>query len=454
MKKLMGDSRVDGLPVRAGIYLRVSTQDQKEGHGMQMQKTKCEAMATVKEWSIAKIYEDEGISGMVNENERPGFSQLLKDAKAKEIDAVIVYALDRLGRRAQIVLRTIENLAEMGIKVASCRENFDTSTAVGKFVVTMFADLSELERNTIVERTKLGLEERRKIDGDIGGNVPMGYERKMGTVVINEEKAEVVRFIFKRRYIDFRYMYEIADELNEKGLPKPTKRGKVWKASVVQRILDNEAKYRGGFRNRSKFRWPRILPEDFDEQEAKANRIKDNDQLLNLPDPTGNPKFIKTQITGRNRKICRSKRAIEQLKALENGEIIPSPWSIDIPKKPKPFEEKIDIKTIPETSSSPIRKRISPKLNIPSPQNIRKKQQPDKESSILNIPSPKSSIPTTDKNKETDPKEKSSSLPKIPKLSSIINVESSPPRPPHLTRIRLQPKNSSKKSQIPIKRSI
>ena len=440
MNGWLGDD--DGLPIRAGIYLRVSTLDQKEGHGIQMQKTKCEAMVTVKGWSISKVYMDEGISGTINENERPGFSQLLKDVKSKEIDAVIVYALDRLGRRTQIVLRTIEKLNSMGIKVVSCRENLDTSTPTGTFMLTIFAALSQLERDTIVERMKAGTEERRKIDGDIGGQIPMGYVRKMSTVMINEEKAVIVRYIFQRRYIDFRYMYEIADELNEKNAPKPTKRGKVWKASVVQRILDNEAKYRSGYRNQSKFRWPRILPEDFDEQEAKANRVKDQQNILNLPDPTGNPEFIKTQLTGGDRKISRSKRAIEQLKSLEKGEVIPSPWAIILPKKPKPFEEKFDIKIIPDTSPSPPRKTKPPSINIPSPKNTKRE-----------VPLvPKIVIPSPENTKRKVPPRIVIPLPLLPEMPIFSPVEHSPPRPPPTARIRLQPKNNAKKPCFSTKR--
>ena len=471
MKSWLGDSS-DGLPIRAGIYLRISTLDQKEGHGIQMQKTKCEAMATVKGWSISKVYKDEGISGTVNETERPAFSQLLKDAKNKEIDAVIVYALDRLGRRTQIVLRTIENLDNQGVKVVSCRENLDTSTPTGTFMVTIFAALSQLERDTIVERMKAGTEERRKIDGDIGGHVPMGYVRKMSTVMINEEKAEIVRYIFQRRYIDFRYMYEIADELNEKGAPKPTKRGKVWKSSVVQRILDNEAKYKGGYRNKSKFRWPRILPEDFDEEEARVNQAKKQDKLLDLPDPTGNPKFTKTQLTGGDRKIARSRRAIEQLKSLEKGEIIPSPSTIELPKKPKYFDDKREIKIIADTEASSIEKIPSPILNIPSPENIRRNDSsttsyykqnsnnipsPKKASTIpkVSIPSPKKattipevSIPSPALHIPSPETKRLFLIPEIPSISEVSrrNISYSPPRPPPTMRMRLQPKNNFKKS--------
>jgi len=370
---------------RAGIYLRVSTLDQKDGHGIELQKTKCKAMATVKGWTITKTYKDEGISGTIKETERPGFSQLIQDATDRVIDAVIVYALDRLGRRTQIVLRTIENLADMGIKVVSCRENLDTSSAAGTFMVTIFAALSQLERDTIVERMKAGTEERRKVDGDIGGHMPMGYKREHGTVMIEEKRASVVRTIFHRRYIDSRYMYEIAEELNERGAPLATKRGKVWKNSVVQKILDNEAKYLGGYRNKSKFRWPRILPKDFAEQEAKAKEKRKTIEQLDLPLPLNQPKVKKARNFKGDRNIKRSKRALEQLKALKKGEVLPKYSEVKV-VQPKVYEEKVNLEVVPKTPSPP--RKSSLKIRIPSPEPEVKRDNSSSATAKIRIPSP------------------------------------------------------------------
>jgi DNA invertase Pin-like site-specific DNA recombinase len=273
--------------VKAGVYLRVSTLDQKEGHGIMLQKTKCDAMATVKGWEVIEYYNDEGVSGTIHEEQRPGFSKVMLDVKEKRIQALIVYALDRLGRDTQIVLRIVENLDECGIKVISCRENLDTSTPTGRFTLTIFAALSQLERDTIVERMKAGTEERRKIDGEIGGIPPTGYKREGGKLIIDDDQAKTVRYIFERRYIHFRYLDEIVSELNEKGIATPQRSkkgnsqktgtavaesGSRWTKGSLIGILDNEAKYRGGLRNNNHSRYPRILPDDFDERETKARR--------------------------------------------------------------------------------------------------------------------------------------------------------------------------------------
>lgn len=395
--------------IKAGIYLRVSTLDQKEGHGIELQKTKCEAMALVKGWKVSKVYKDEGVSGTIKETERPGFSQLIRDAKSKKIGAVIVYAMDRLGRRTQIVLRTIEKLSEMGINVVSCRENLDTSTATGTFMVTIFAALSQLERDTIVERMKGGIEERRKIDGDIGGHMPMGYKRARGTVLIEEEKAEVVRYIFERRFIYFRFYDEIAIELNDRDAPLATKRSKEWTPSAVRKILDNEAKYLGGFRNESKFRWPRILPSDFKEREEEALSRKRETQKLDLPVPERTPVKRRTQNFKNDRNIRRSKRALEQLKALQKGEVLPRHSQIQI-TSPKIIEDDTIIQVVPRTPSpvrpsalknripSPVKKQLStehpesqtlsPKIRLPSPPLRKRKKCLKNTPKIEDVPEP------------------------------------------------------------------
>jgi site-specific DNA recombinase len=273
--------------LRCGIYLRISTLDQKEGHGIELQKTRCNAMAILKDWEVVKFYMDEGVSGTTQEAQRPAFSEMLKDIEDGLIQGVIVYALDRIGRRTQIVLRCIENLAEKNVKVISCRENLDTSTATGNFMLTIFAALSQLEHDTIIERMKAGTEERRKKDGDIGGPIPYGYERMPGGgVKIVEEKAEIVRMIFLMRYGDRMYTEEIVSEMNRRGIPSPVKKTE-WELFGLRYILHNEAKYCGSYRNASDYRWPKILTKEYYEEEERAQEkfeeLKKKKRLLGDP---------------------------------------------------------------------------------------------------------------------------------------------------------------------------
>ncbi len=240
---------------RAAIYLRVSTTEQSlTGFGLAVQRERCRAMATVKDWAIVHEYADEGISGTKDEGARPGLAALLQAADAGQIDAVIVLGLDRLGRKTRIVLDLAERLSSRGVSLLSCKESLDTSTPQGQFVLTMFAALAQLERDTIVERTTSGRNERGKQDGERGGRIPYGYRRSEAGITIDHHAAAVVRRIFAAHGGGASYR-EIAASLA--GLPGP--QGGAWGPSSIKTVLDNRAAYDGGQRGASAVCWPAIL---------------------------------------------------------------------------------------------------------------------------------------------------------------------------------------------------
>lgn len=243
--------------MNAAIYLRVSTTEQaKDGYGLDVQRAKCLAMAEVKGWPVVREFADEGISGTIDETGRPGLSAMLQAVCNGEIDGVIVMALDRLGRSARLVLDVVEHLVECDAEIVSCKESIDTSTPTGKFVLTVFAALAELERNNIVERTTDGRNARGKVDGERGGRVPMGYTRTDNGLELVESEAETVRLVFSLRGAG-ETLTAIADTLNERGIE--TRRGGNWHASSVRVVLRNEDKYTGGTRGESAETWPVIL---------------------------------------------------------------------------------------------------------------------------------------------------------------------------------------------------
>jgi len=247
---------------RAAIYVRVSTEDQaREGYGLDVQRERCRAQAIAKGWTVVAEYADEGLSGTLDIDGRPGLSGLLDAVEAGDVDAVITLALDRLGRRTAVVLRLVERLNDAGAELVSCKESLDTSTPQGSFVLTMFAALAQLERDTIVERTTAGRNARGQVDGERGGRVPFGYVRTMvdgkaSGIQVDADAADVVRRIFRRRRQGIA-LATIADELNAAGIT--TARGHDWHASSVAVVLQNGTAYAGGVRGASDVRWPAII---------------------------------------------------------------------------------------------------------------------------------------------------------------------------------------------------
>jgi len=231
-------------------YIRVSTEDQAEsGLGMDAQRTRCKAMAQVKDWPEPTFYEDDGISGTKDVSKRLGLSQLIEDIRAGKIQAVIIPSLDRLGRKVHIVINIVEELRQRNVSLVSCKESLDTSTPQGTFVMHMFAALAQLERDLISQRTTDALAERGKKDGEKGGRLPYGYRRADTGIVLDTEEAKLVRRIF-RLHKEGRSLREIAADISN---------GKQWQHSSIAEILRNKDAYKGGLRGESDVRWPAIL---------------------------------------------------------------------------------------------------------------------------------------------------------------------------------------------------
>ena len=242
--------------VKPAYYLRVSTTEQAlDGYGLASQRAKCDAMATIKGWNGAIEYADEGISGTKDETERPGLSALLDAVASGAVNAVIVSSLDRLGRAAGLVLRIVEMVETGGAALVSCKESLDTSTPSGRFALTIFAAIAQLDRENIVERTTAGRNERGKIDGERGGRLPYGYVRAE-TIAIDHTAAATVRRMFAMRAAGAT-LTAIADTLNSDAIAP--RHGQRWYASTVREVLGNEASYRGGYRGESTQRWPSII---------------------------------------------------------------------------------------------------------------------------------------------------------------------------------------------------
>ncbi len=243
-----------GEQARAAIYIRVSSDEQVAGYGLDVQRERCRAQATAKGWSIVAEYEDAGISGTKDATQRPGLAGLIAAAEIGNIDAVIVLALDRLGRRTRIVLDLVDQLVAAGVDLVSCKESLDTTTPAGRFVLTMFAAIAQLERDNIVERTTAGRNVRGKKDGEKGGRLPYGYTRGPMGLAVDPDAAGVVKKIFRLRREDHHTLRDIAAILQT-----PSPRGGAWFASGVREVLLNESAYRGGCRGESSERWPAIL---------------------------------------------------------------------------------------------------------------------------------------------------------------------------------------------------
>lgn len=245
-------------PIRACIYIRVSSVGQVDGFGLKVQEEKCRQMIDFKDWTLTKVYTDAGISGTLDSTQRPGLQDLINDGREKQFDAVVVHALDRLGRKTLLVLQLLDLFKDMNIKLISCKEQLDTTTPMGAFYVTMNSAIVQLERDNIVARMREGSNQRVKLDGDNGGAMPYGYRREGGDVVINTEEAEIIRKIFNMRDQKITQV-KIANHLNSENIKSP--RGAMWTQGIISKILKRKNIYGGCLRNGNLngVTWPQII---------------------------------------------------------------------------------------------------------------------------------------------------------------------------------------------------
>ena len=141
----------------AGIYIRVSTEDQaREGFSLGEQEEKLKALCKYKEYKIYKVYKDAGISAKDMEH-RPAFQQMLEDMRIGKINYIVAYKLDRVTRSVRDLEILISDLEKHNCYLICDRDDVNTSTANGRFFVRMLTVLSQLELEIVSERTKFGM---------------------------------------------------------------------------------------------------------------------------------------------------------------------------------------------------------------------------------------------------------------------------------------------------------
>ncbi|HBJ2612383.1 TPA: recombinase family protein [Clostridium botulinum] len=193
------------------------------------------------------IYEDEGFSG--GNTNRPKFKQLIKDAKNKKFDVLICYRLDRISRNVADFSSTLELLQENNISFVSIKEQFDTSSPMGKAMVYIASVFAQLERETIAERVRDNMLELAKTGRWLGGQTPLGFksekisyfdaemkERTMYKLSPVKEELDKVKLIYKK-YLELKSLRKVTQYLLENNFK--TKLGANWHTSVVSDLLQN-----------------------------------------------------------------------------------------------------------------------------------------------------------------------------------------------------------------------
>ena len=219
----------------AGVYIRVSTEDQaREGFSLGEQEEKLLQLCKFKELEVYKVYKDAGISAKDMEH-RPQFQEMLQDMKEGKINYIVAYKLDRITRSVRDLEELISVLEQYNCFLLCDRDDVNTSTVNGRFFVRMLTVLSQLEIEIVSERTKFGLNGAIK-SGHIPGQRPFGYTKSEDKkMIVDNATRPYVEKIFDM-YLEGKSFQQIANYFKENNIyPK-----KKWRDTTIQKIIDNK----------------------------------------------------------------------------------------------------------------------------------------------------------------------------------------------------------------------
>jgi site-specific DNA recombinase len=206
---------------RCAIYTRKSSEEglEQDFNSLDAQREACEAYVLSQKhegWTVlADRYDDGGFSG--GNMERPGLVRLLDDIRAKRVDVIVVYKVDRLTRSLADFAKIVEVFDAQGISFVAVTQQFNTTTSMGRLTLNVLLSFAQFEREIAGERIRDKFRASRRKGMWMGGSVPLGYEAKDRALVINDIEAAKVRLIYKQ-YRELGSVRDLAGYLDSNGI--------------------------------------------------------------------------------------------------------------------------------------------------------------------------------------------------------------------------------------------
>jgi site-specific DNA recombinase len=256
------ESVAASLPVRVGIYARISSDRDGDQLGVMRQLQDCERLAATRGWIVADRYVDDDISAWSGK-ERPEYERLLDELRARRISGVVVWHIDRLQRHPRDLEAFLDLCDEVGIDTLACvTGDIDLGTHTGRLIARNLGALARYEsdhKSERIQRKHLELALHGKVSG--GGSRPYGYESDRVSVVPAE--AAIIREC-ARRFLAGESLRSISIDLNDRGVQ--TAAGATWTPQTLRRML-HSARISGQREHKgtivSKAQWPAIItPEE------------------------------------------------------------------------------------------------------------------------------------------------------------------------------------------------
>lgn len=228
--------------LRAVAYLRVSTEEQRKGYGISYTGKRVVRHISRKGWALADVFADEGYSGSLEWQDRPDLKRLMELARQprRGFDVVCVAEGRAIGRRDRAFWPWVWGLEEIGIFVAVVKGDYDNTTAEGRSRMRKDADRAEDERETILDRTQGGLQEKAEEGGYTGGFVPFGYEienqgvKGESRLVLRKAECQTLHRA-RETFVRVRNWSDAAAALNSEGML--TRSGRPWSRQNLHHIM-------------------------------------------------------------------------------------------------------------------------------------------------------------------------------------------------------------------------
>ena len=208
-------------PVRCAIYTRVSTEQGLDQEFNSLDAQYDAASAYIKSqahagWALIRSrYDDGGYSG--GSTDRPDLQRLLDDIRARKIDVIVVYKVDRLTRSLADFAKLVELFDAHGVSFVSVTQQFNTTTSMGRLTLNVLLSFAQFEREVTSERIRDKIAASKRKGLWVGGPLPLGYEMKDGKIAVVENEAERVRLIY-RRYLELSGVNALVRDLKDKDI--------------------------------------------------------------------------------------------------------------------------------------------------------------------------------------------------------------------------------------------
>jgi len=235
-------TKPENRKLRCAVYTRKSSEEglEQEFNSLDAQREACAAYIASQRsegWVLIRDqYDDGGISG--GTLDRPALQRLLSDIEDGLVDVVVVYKIDRLSRSLMDFSKLVEVFDRNNVTFVSVTQSFNTTTSMGRLTLNVLLSFAQFEREVTAERIRDKVKASRMKGIFMGGTPPYGYKPIDRKLVVDEEEAKNVRWIFSR-FLEVGSATKLAQEAAKRGIRTP--RGNPMSKNFLYRMLNNRA---------------------------------------------------------------------------------------------------------------------------------------------------------------------------------------------------------------------